>query len=100
MTAEKKHRRPAQQSLRTRVRATFPQAFRVYSVVRRGAAPMIPDLVERYCIGNGLEIGAGKTPYCDPRRTMFLDKNVGDKDSTENADIVADAHVIPMPDES
>lgn len=71
----------------------------------RGAEPLSPKpltetLVARFCLGSGIEIGAGKTPRCPRERTLFLDKNIGDKDATENADIISDASKIPLPDES
>ncbi len=75
-----------------------PHMREAIHLVRHKESPIIAGLVRRYCTGHGLEIGAGKTPYGDPGRTTFLDKNVGDKDATENADIVADADAIPRPD--
>ena len=65
-----------------------------------GAAPLIRTLVARFCLGPGIEIGAGKEPCCPRDRTLFLDKNIGDKDATENADLISDASKIPLPDES
>ena len=59
----------------------------------------ITDIVESYCAGNGLEIGAGKTPYGPNDRTTFLDKNIDNKDATVGADIIADAWAIPTVDQ-
>lgn len=67
---------------------------------RLGPMPLIPSLVDHFCLGSGLEIGAGKTPYSPRDRTTYLDKNVDDKDATENADIISDANTIPRPDQA
>jgi SAM-dependent methyltransferase len=87
--------------LLNKIRSSLPPHTReaIY-FARNKRSPIIAALVRQYCTGQGIEIGAGKTPYGDPSRTTFLDKNVGDKDSTENADIVADANAIPRPDAS
>jgi SAM-dependent methyltransferase len=61
---------------------------------------LIPVMVGRYCVGNGIEVGAGRNPYCPKDRTTFLDRNTGNRDATEDADIIADAWSIPRPDES
>jgi SAM-dependent methyltransferase len=53
-------------------------------------------LIERYCTGNGLEIGPGKYPYGPRNRTKYLDKHTSNKDGTPNPDIVADASNIPI----
>lgn len=60
----------------------------------------IPGLVRRYCTGNGIEIGPGRTPYCSGRNTVFLDKHTDNKDGTPNPDIVGDANAIPVEDAS
>jgi SAM-dependent methyltransferase len=57
---------------------------------------IIKPLINKYCIGSGLEIGAGKSPYCNPATTKFLDKFTDNKDGTPNPDIVSDASVIPV----
>ena len=62
--------------------------------------PLIKPLIKRYCKGRGLEIGAGKYPYCDPENTIFLDKYTNNKDGTPNPDIVSDASNIPCNDAS
>lgn len=59
----------------------------------------IKPLIAKYCVGSGLEIGAGKAPYCDPARTKFLDKFTDNKDGTPNPDIISDASVIPTESE-
>jgi len=61
---------------------------------------MIRPLIQRYCIGNGLEIGAGKHPYCNPKTTTFLDKYTTNRDGTPNPDIISDGMKIPRPDET
>jgi SAM-dependent methyltransferase len=58
----------------------------------------VKKLVERYCIGHGLEIGPGKSPYGPRNRTKFLDKHTSNKDGTPNPDVVADASSIPICD--
>ena len=58
----------------------------------------IETLVERYCIGKGLEIGPGKTPYGPKNRTISLDKHTSNKDATPRPDMVADASDIPIRD--
>lgn len=60
--------------------------------------PQIKPLIEKYCLGNGIEIGPGKKPYCDPARTVFLDKYTGNKDACVNPDVVSDASAIPFAD--
>lgn len=56
----------------------------------------IEILIERYCVGNGLEIGPGKHPYGPRARTKYLDKHTSNKDGTPNPDIIADASDIPV----
>jgi SAM-dependent methyltransferase len=34
----------------------------------------ISRLVATYCVGQGVEVGPGTRPYCDPARTVFVDK--------------------------
>jgi SAM-dependent methyltransferase len=62
--------------------------------------PLIHQLVRAYCVGAGLEIGPGKLPYCDPRRTTFVDKHPEASDGMDNPDLVADAADLPLPDAS
>jgi SAM-dependent methyltransferase len=58
---------------------------------------MITELIEKYCNGNGLEIGSGGAGYCPRSRTKYVDKLVnGDK----GPDIVSDACMIPLEGES
>lgn len=59
---------------------------------------VIPGLLELYCTGNGLEVGPGKNPLCDPKRTKFLDKHSTGKDGCPNPDIQAPADRIPVAD--
>jgi SAM-dependent methyltransferase len=56
----------------------------------------VETLVERFCIGNGLEIGPGKSPYGPRIRTKYLDKHRSNKDGTPNPDIIGDASSIPI----
>jgi SAM-dependent methyltransferase len=71
--------------------------------IRRALAPhicreIIRPLISNYCTGQGLEIGPGKIPYCNPATTLFLDKYTDNKDGTPEPDIISDASVIPRPD--
>lgn len=61
---------------------------------------IIKPLLDKYCTGNGLEIGAGKHPYGEKSRTIFLDKFTDNKDGTPRPDIVSDATDIPREDAS
>lgn len=61
---------------------------------------IIRPLIRYYCTGKGIEIGAGKHPYCDPATTLFLDKYTDNKDGTPKPDIISDASEIPCPDET
>jgi SAM-dependent methyltransferase len=87
--------------LKTIARAVVPIAARdkVWAIRHNlRTKPIMPGLLKRYCIGKGAEIGAGKTPYCDPARTTFVDKFKDNKDATIGADIIADASAIPVDD--
>jgi SAM-dependent methyltransferase len=64
-----------------------------------GQENFIEMLVERHCVGNGLEIGPGKSPYGPRNRTKYLDKHTSNKDGTPNPDIIADASSIPVGNE-
>jgi SAM-dependent methyltransferase len=68
----------------------------------RALAPerLLPGLVQRYCVGRGLEVGAGPRPYTDPSRTEYLDKHTDNAHGTRGADVVGDAARIPRPDGS
>ena len=61
---------------------------------------ILRPLVRTYCTGQGLEIGPGKSPYCDPATTLFLDKFTDTRDGTPAPDIISDANVIPKPAET
>jgi len=61
---------------------------------------IIRPLISSYCTGQGLEIGPGKKPYCNPETTLFLDKFTDNKDGTPEPDIISDANHIPKPDET
>jgi SAM-dependent methyltransferase len=61
---------------------------------------VIRPLIKQYCVGQGLEIGAGKNPYFDPATTLTLDKYTDNKDGTPAPDIISDAAHIPKPNES
>lgn len=71
----------------------------VKSAVWRLHGGSVAATVARYCKGQGLEIGAGKSPFCDPRRTKFLDRFTDNKDGTPAPDYVADFNEVPTPDE-
>jgi SAM-dependent methyltransferase len=58
-------------------------------------APHTYHVVNKYCVGQGLEIGAGKYPYCDRRMTKFLDKHTDNADGTPRPDILSDFNNIP-----
>lgn len=62
--------------------------------------PVLPGLIQRYCVGRGIEVGAGPNPYTDPSRTEYLDKHTDNAHGTRSADMVADAAGIPRPDGS
>jgi SAM-dependent methyltransferase len=87
--------------LRSLARTVVPKAARdkLWTIRHQiQTKPVMPDLLKRYCAGTGAEIGAGKTPYCDPTRTTFVDKFENNKDATVGADIIADASSIPVGD--
>ncbi|MEO7634578.1 MAG: methyltransferase domain-containing protein [Sphingomicrobium sp.] len=60
----------------------------------------IPVLLRQYCLGHGIEIGAGPNPYCSPSNTVFLDRSTSNAHGTASADIVADCAQVPLPDAS
>src|SRR5947209_9541505 len=88
--------------MRALIRSLLPKrALAATRFVRRRWAlptPLIQNLVDRYCIGNGVEIGAGPVPYCPPERTDFVDKHIANADASLQPDIVADAAAIPAAD--
>jgi predicted SAM-dependent methyltransferase len=61
---------------------------------------LIQPLINKYCVGQGLEIGAGRNPYCNPETTKFLDKYTENADATSAPDFISDAHIVPCDDES
>jgi len=83
------------------VRAAVPDPLRRKLRASRSiilGKPALGALIAKYCVGQGIEVGAGKTPYCSPRNTVFLDKHSDNKDGTPDPDIVADAARIPVED--
>lgn len=60
---------------------------------------LIPRLLQRYAQGRGIEVGAGKAPYCNPANTVFLDSHTDNAAGTPDADMVSDAARIPVVDE-
>ena len=87
-----------------KIRAAVPESL-VQSVFRLWARPLptrpfIHQLVRTYCTGTGLEIGPGKLPYCDPKRTLFVDKHPEAADGMADPDLIADAADLPAPDNS
>jgi SAM-dependent methyltransferase len=57
---------------------------------------VLPELVERFCVGRGLEIGPGNHPVCDRANTIFLDRFSNNPDACPHPDIVSDAARIPV----
>lgn len=55
----------------------------------------VRNLIDRYCLGQGLEIGPGKNPYCDRSNTKFLEKFPSETEGNIEIDMVADAFDIP-----
>jgi SAM-dependent methyltransferase len=61
-------------------------------------SPVVGELIRRFCVGRGIEIGPGKNPMCDRSHTIFLDRFTDNQDGTPRPDIVADAARIPIAD--
>jgi SAM-dependent methyltransferase len=59
---------------------------------------MLRELIGRFCVGRGIEIGPGKNPMCDRSRTILLDRFTDNRDGNPRPDIVADAARIPIRD--
>lgn len=59
---------------------------------------MLPELVKRFCVGRGIEIGPGRQPLCDGTNTISLDRFTDTPDANLSPDIVADAAKIPVRD--
>lgn len=55
----------------------------------------VKGIIENHCIGKGIEIGPGKTPYCNPKNTIFIDKFYND-----NVKIICEADNLPFQDSS
>lgn len=78
--------------------------FGIGRALHKARAMILPSevysfqLIRRYCQGQGLEIGPGKYPYCDPRRTTFLEKHPDASDGMRRPHIVGDGGRIPKPD--
>lgn len=87
-----------------RIRAAIPPGIvhAVYRALARSspAGVFSFQLVRRYCIGAGVEVGPGRFPYCNPRTTTFVEKHPGAADGMQKPHIVADARAIPLPDGS
>lgn len=56
------------------------------------------EVVARYCLGHGIEIGPGRKPYGPRERTKYLDKHTSNKDGMPEPDYVSDAARIPAAD--
>jgi Methyltransferase domain len=57
------------------------------------------QVVKRYCLGKGLEIGPGSVPYTDPRHTILLDKydeKYGEGGPAIRVDVTGDAACLPF----
>jgi SAM-dependent methyltransferase len=61
-------------------------------------SPVVSELIRRFCVGRGIEIGPGRNPMCDRSRTILLDRFTENPDANPNPDIVADAARIPIRD--
>jgi SAM-dependent methyltransferase len=59
---------------------------------------LLPELIGRFCVGRGIELGPGKNPRCNRANTIFLDRFTDNKDGNPAPDIVADAAKIPLRD--
>jgi SAM-dependent methyltransferase len=62
--------------------------------------PVVHQVIRNHCLGEGLEIGPGRLPYCDRRTTTFVEKHPESLDGMLRPDIVADAADLPLPDGS
>lgn len=91
-------------SVLSKLRAAVP--FGIVQGIYRIASRPLPvgvfsfQLIRRYCVGRGVEIGPGKFPYCDPRTTTFVEKYPDAADGMQRPDLIADASSIPLPDAS
>lgn len=85
-------------SLKTLARNALPSGLRERIDYERGLR-LVPRVVNRFCKGNGIEIGAGKAPYGPPGQTTFLDSHTDNAAGTPDADIVSDAARIPVANE-
>jgi SAM-dependent methyltransferase len=90
--------------LLSKLRAAVP--FGVVQAIYRAASRPLPtgvfsfQLIRRYCVGHGLEIGPGRFPYCDARTTTFVEKYPEASDGMRRPDLIADASAVPLPDGS
>lgn len=56
------------------------------------------ELIARFCVGRGIEIGPGRSPLCSRSNTIFLDRFTDNQDATVRPDIVSDAARLPIRD--
>jgi SAM-dependent methyltransferase len=84
----------------TRIKAAVP--FGVARALHKiRAAPLPPavysfQLIRRYLVGRGLEIGPGRYPYCAPKRTTFVEKHPEASDGMTAPDVIAEASDLPF----
>jgi len=67
--------------------------------------PPIPNitirgLAKHYCIGQGVEVGPGGNPICEPGSVKFLDKYPGRRPKSFAIEFACEAFEIPVPDNS
>jgi SAM-dependent methyltransferase len=60
----------------------------------------IRELVKHYCSGEGLEVGPGRCPICEPGTAKFLDKYAERHPRGFSIDFVCEAHEVPAHDDS
>ncbi|MCC6142336.1 MAG: methyltransferase domain-containing protein [Candidatus Hydrogenedentes bacterium] len=69
-------------------------------VLRRKTVILHPhftrQVVARYCLGRGCEIGPGMNPQTDPARTIYLDRYTRYRGQRMLVDLVSDAEQLPL----
>jgi SAM-dependent methyltransferase len=65
--------------------------------VNRYKDTLVESLIKTYCLGRGIEVGVGKTPYCNRENTIYVDKH---KNSRIPLDIICDASHLTCPSDS
>ena len=82
-----------------------PVRRQVWTVRRRIArrvrgAPFTEQLVDRLCIGTGIEVGPGVMPYGSRQRTLMVDRFLTRFGQTLATDVAADGDALPIRDHS